>query len=687
MKRKNGRVSSVTIILILIILVLGVVIVGLLLPEKQEGVFKQVENYKELERIYEGETDSSNTLITKLLTLPMSIIYDIEMGYSYDYGITEGTTNSAIGSIDSVIKDDSLTVTPDSSSSSDSKDYSTTNIQVENVDEADVTKTDGDYIYSLSEDMIIITDVRSVEESKVIAKFTMKNDGIPQELLLAGNKLVVIGQSNYDSSSLVFYSSYYSTKYTNIEVFDISNKENPKSVKALRIKQPYYTCRAIDEKVYVLSSGYLKENSNDEIDISYTEDSVEKDILFNNMYYMQDMSTRNQTIVTGIDLENLSKSAEVKSYFIDLDNAYVSENSIYITEENYNYDDDNIPVKWLFGFGGIPGLFTRMADMDYNYNYKTTIYKFSMDGTIVDFVAKTEDNGRTINQFSMDEYQGNLRVAMYDNDGTRINIYDSNLKRIGQSESLAKGEKMYSSRFIGERAYLVTYKTIDPLFVVDLRDVTNPEVLGELKIPGYSTYLHPYDENHIIGIGMETKETINRYTDGSIMSTSASIVGMKMALFDVTDVSNPKQISTTVIGNSRTTSAILTNHKALLFSKEKNLIAIPVNNYSSDFEVSTSSEDINTIISAYKSKEENYIAEGYEVYNIDLDNGFVKKGTITHELGSDNSGYSYRTLTHLLRGLYIEDNLYTISERMIKINNLDTLEELKEIKISDDLEN
>jgi len=275
---------------------------------------------------------------------------------------------------------------------------------------------------------------------------------------------------------------------------------------------------------------------------------------------------------------------------------------------------------------------------------------------------------------------------MYDSDGTRINIYDSNLNKIGETDSLAKGEKMYSSRFIGDRAYLVTYKTIDPLFVVDLSDATNPKVLGELKIPGYSTYLHPYDENHIIGIGMETKETITRDVSGKVIGTSASIVGMKMALFDVTDVSNPKQVSSTIIGNSRTTSAILTNHKALLFSKEKKLIAIPVNNYSSDFEVSSSSENMDSIIYAYKNKEKNYIAEGYEVYNIDLDNGFVKKGTITHELGTGSSKYSYRTLTHLLRGMYIEDNIYTVSERMIKINKLDTLELLREVNIFDALE-
>lgn len=693
MKRKEGRISAVTVALCLVILILAIVILKLVLPDSNAQEFKQIKNYKELERIYEGETESSKTLITKLLTLPMSIIYDIDIGTgivddSYDslgsISSSVGSISNATNSLESTLKGDSANVS--SGTTSESKDYSTTNVQVENVDEADVTKTDGNYIYSLADYNIVITDVRDTENAKVVSKFFMENYSIPQEILLYGNKLVAIGQEDNSASSVGLYYNYYSKYNTVVEVFDISDKENPISIKQLTLKQPYYTSRAIGEKVYILSSGYLRENSNDKVDISYEEDNFQKEIKLNNMYYMEDFETRNQTIIAGLDLNNISKEADIKSYFIDLDNAYVSEDNIYIAEQDYEYDNNDVPVKWLFGFGGVPGLFSKVEDMDYDYDYKTNIYKFSINGTNVEFVAKTKDDGQTINQFSMDEYNGNLRVAMYDSEGTRINIYDSSLNKIGASESLAEGEKMYSSRFIGNRAYLVTYKTIDPLFVIDLSDERNPKVLGELKIPGYSTYLHPYDDNHIIGIGMETKETINRRADGTVSGISASIVGMKMALFDVTDVSRPKQISMTVIGDSRTTSAILTNHKALLFSKEKNLIAIPVNNYSTDFEVSSSSENIDTLIEAYKNKETNYIAEGYEVYNIDLEDGFVKKGTITHELGSKGSGYSYRTVTHLLRGMYIEDNLYTVSERMIKINKLDTLEMIKEIDVFNALE-
>ena len=168
---------------------------------------------------------------------------------------------------------------------------------------------------------------------------------------------------------------------------------------------------------------------------------------------------------------------------------------------------------------------------------------------------------------------------------------------------------------------------------MDLSNETKPKVLGKLKIPGYSTYLHPYDENHIIGIGMETKEIINRNSNGKVISTTAKVVGMKMALFDVSNVNSPVQISSVVIGDSRTTSAILTNPKALLFSKEKSLIAIPVNNYSQDFEV-TSSNNYETMINNYTKYGKPYNAEGYFVYNINVQDGFKLKGVTTSIISS-----------------------------------------------------
>ena len=403
---------------------------------------------------------------------------------------------------------------------------------------------------------------------------------------------------------------------------------------------------------------------------------------YKNIKRIKDIDTTDQTILSMLDLNNINKTVKVNSYLMNVENAYVSENNIYLLEEKYDGSYSNPKISSIFGLKGILGAFED-DDEEYDYGRYTYIYKFNLldDGSI-QYDKKAKEKGQTINQFSIDEYEGNLRVALYNSEGSRIVIFNDEMKKIGETEKLAEGEKMYSSRFLGDRAYLVTYKTIDPLFVIDLSNPEKPQVLGELKIPGYSTYLHPYDENHLIGIGMQTEEKVNRDSSGRVRSTTATITGMKMALFDVTDVNNPIQISDTIIGDRRTTSAILTNHKALLFSKEKELLAIPVNNYTEDFEIESSSDEYESIVNSYTNYRKEYVSEGYFVYNINLTDGFTLKGTITHD--KTKSKYSYYNTSRLLRGLYIDDNLYTVSEDYIKVNSLDDLQEISQLKIKED---
>lgn len=557
------------------------------------------------------------------------------------------------------------------------KEYSTTNIQVENVDEADITKTDGNYIYSLSENEVIITDVKDPTQIKIIARISSKNSNtIPEDLILYQDKLIIIYENVKSTSSYYYYNNKNNTI---VSVYDISDKENIKEIKNYELEQPYYTSRCIDGKLYVISSGMLKKE-NDEIVTYYKEDEQQIDPGYSNIKKIKNLNTKSQTILSMFDLNNTKSSVKVNSYLMNVENAYISENNIYLLDERYQgYKEPKISS--IFGFKGILGAFDY--DYDGEEGYYTDIYKFNLleDGSIK-YNKKAKEKGRTINQFSIDEYEGNLRTALYNEEGSRIVIFDNNMKKIGETEKLAEGENMYSSRFMGNKAYLVTYKTVDPLFVIDLSNPKNPKTLGELKIPGYSTYLHPYDENHIIGIGMQTEEKIRRDAKGKVLSTSAVITGMKMALFDVTDVENPIQISDTIIGDRRTTSAILTNHKALLFSKEKQLLAIPVNNYSENFEIENTSNTYSSIISSYTNYNKEYISEGYFVYNINLTDGFKLKGTITHE--KTKSKYSYYNVSRLLRGLYIDDNLYTVSEDYIKVNQLEDLKEINSLKVKED---
>lgn len=637
-----------------------------ILNKKEQNEIIQITSTEELEKIYERKT-SEETIFSTMLKLPFSLFEYTPRYYTTNYDWEIGTDDGLKLSPN----DFSGATTTDWAKSETTKEYSTTNIQVENVDEADVTKTDGDYIYSLSENQVIITDVKKPEEIKVVAKISENSNKVPEDLILYNNKLTVI----YEELKTA---SYNNKNITYVAIYDISTPEKPKKIKNYELEQPYYTSRCIDGKLYVISSGTLKKEK-DKIVTYYYEDGQQIDKGVKNINKIKDLNTNYQTILSNVDLNNIENKVNVNSYLMNINNCYVSENNIYLINEKYKREKPQLTD--IFGLKGLLGI----SDYDYNREengYYTEIYKFNLleDGNIK-FAKKALEKGTTINQFSIDEYKNNLRVALQDsNNGTKIVILDENMEKIGETTNLAKGEKMYSSRFLGEKAYLVTYKTIDPLFVVDLSNPQAPEVLGELKIPGYSTYLHPYDENHIIGIGMQTEEKVNRNSSGKVISTTATITGMKMALFDVTDVQNPIQISDTIIGDRRTTSSILTNHKALLFSKEKQIIAIPVNNYQEDFSVTSYNDNYSTMINSYKSYPKEYISEGYFVYNINLTDGFKLKGTITHDKNQKKNRYTLET--RLLRGLYIENNLYTISEDYIKVNKMEDLQEISQLEIN-----
>ena len=592
-------------------------------------------------------------LFEKILMLPFSVFYNDS--YIYDVQPQWGDVN--------VVDEDASGVVYSTDSVS-SKDYSKTNIQVQGVDEADIVKTDGDYIYSLSNNDVVITNVKDPANIKVESKI---NEKIPEDLILYKDKLVIISTNNGHD---------YGENNTIVSIYDISDKANPKKIKSFELYEPYYTTRCIDNKLYVFSSGYLREK-NDKVVRDYKEDNKVKELSLNKIKYLKDSPDNIQTLIAEVDLNDLDKEIDLNSYLIDISNGYISENNIYLINEEYNHNENVKP----FDLFGPKGIFVVFEDFEFSYDEVTTIYKFNINKDKgVSYSTKTDIDGSTINQYSMDEKDGNLRIALDSSEGSRIAILDDKLHLLGETENVAPDEEMRATRFVGDKAYLVTYETTDPLFVVDLSNVKDPKILGELKIPGYSTYLHPYDDTHLIGIGVETEEIINRDEFGEVISSRSIVTGMKMSLFDVSDVNNPKQLAQTTIGDSRTVSAVLTNPKALLFSKEKELIAIPVNNYQEDFSIEDY-EDGDDITEAFVDYNKPYISEGYFVYNINLEDGFKLKGVINHEKSELTR---YNRNSKLLRGLYIEDDLFTVSEEAIKVNKLDNLDEISKLSLKGD---
>jgi uncharacterized secreted protein with C-terminal beta-propeller domain len=287
----------------------------------------------------------------------------------------------------------------------------------------------------------------------------------------------------------------------------------------------------------------------------------------------------------------------------------------------------------------------------------TVIHKITIgDGTIT-YVARGEVPGSLNNQFSMDEYRDNLRVAttsnVYTSRGSyeynNVFVLDAGMKTIGELTHIAEQERIYSTRFMGDRLYMVTFKRVDPFFVIDLSNPSKPKILGKLKIPGYSDYLHPYDGNTIIGLGKETSTN-----DWGGVSTQ----GLKLALFDVSDVEKPKQVGKVEIGDAGSDSAALYDHKAFLFSKEKNLLVIPAR-------VVVNQGTMMADSGKYTGPQVWY---GAYVFGVDPKTGFVLKGTIEHGSQDENYYWYGNSINEVKRSLYIGDVLYTLSSAKILAN-------------------
>ena len=653
-----------------------------MMQENEKENFRLVKNEKEYSKMIEEGLSSSKSkfkhVMFNILTLPASALegsYYYDYDYNYDYGFKGGVmiesavdgamfdtvTNSAASSLGASSKGQSA-----SQETGGTRDYSTTNIQVKNVDEADRIKTDGEYIYTINNESVNVINANDINNPVYTKKIITQNDSYPEDIFITDDKLIIIGRASSSNATSTF-----------IEVHE--KKDDYKLLKSYTIEGSYYTSRIIDNRLVLTTESRIKSGV---MPLYKIGDSI-LEVDFNKMYINNRFYDRSVVFVGSLNLNDL-ENLNVYGVASSVDNMYVSEDHVYLINTYYgNGERDYSDILGILGPKGIFGI----DDIDlYDYSQRTKILKLKLEeNNEIKLTKHTDLEGKTLNQFSFDEKDGYLRMAMDstgdDENASSVVILDENLKEVGRVENIAAGERIYSARFIGDKLYLVTYKTMDPLFVIDLSDVKNPKVLGELKIPGYSIYLHPYDENHIIGIGVETKENIRYDAFGRVISESSQTLGLKMAIFDVSDVSSPKEISNVIIGNSRTTSNILSNHKALLFSKEKEIIAIPISQMkgTSEINYSYNAENINSIINAYNNNSKGEVTNnGFAVYNINLEDGITLKGNVYHE-NVKNSWYSYSNIP--VRGLYIEDNLFTVSDDYIKVNNINTLEEIAKVNM------
>jgi len=444
--------------------------------------------------------------------------------------------------------------------------HSTTNIQVEGVDEADSVKTDGEYIYIASWETVSIVKAYPVDEMTNVSRITMR-----EALGLDANYSVWINGIYIVPGSLVVVASvsgpYYYYNYSLLQpwvwrapeersviaVFDLTIIESPALVASVGVSGYPITSRMTAGTIYVIAQHYIWRYQEDLMKPKVWEGNDSSEMTATKVHYDPE-SKESASFINILALELGGLESNYTSILAGYaSTVYVSESAIYLTFQKWASD-----VVWAMD-DTTKSSAPVATSVD---SITTTIYKVKFEGLKMLATARGDVPGLLLNQFSLDEKDGNLRVATtfsWSNQRNAVYILDEQLKVTGALEDLAPDERIFSCRFMGDTLYLVTFRQVDPLFVIDLSDPTSPRVVGELKVPGFSSYLHPIDAEHLLGIGME---------NGSV----------KLSLFDVSSPDLPTEVDTLILPGWSTSEA-LWDHKAVLYDPETHTLVLPITTY------------------------------------------------------------------------------------------------------------
>lgn len=527
-----------------------------------------------------------------------------------------------------------------SSASGGGPDYSQTNQQVAGVDEADQVKTDGDYLYEvLNGEGLIITDIRNPKDMVHASKVDFTDGFYANELYVDQNKVVLIGGQNLNAPTSNTDSKMMEDRMMSmqqlsvIRVYDVTDRTNPKLIRETGAEGYVIGTRKIGPYVYMITNNqpFLWYDhpapAEDQLLPKVYDSAIEQKVqslALDKISILPGAMEPSYSIITTLDIESGEKGGvNTKAYLGSGEQLYMSADHLYLTSTNYQDQHQNT----------------------------SEVYKFALDKTQVNFLQIAQLKGTILNQFSMDEHNGYFRTVttegnLWDERNKAKNhlfILDENMKQVGSVENLAVNERIYSARFLGDKAYMVTFRETDPLFVMDVADPNNPKVLGELKIPGFSNYLHPLDEGHLIGFGYETIAKKNPQGGEPIIQTG----GMKISLFDVTDFANPKETDTEIIGGQGTYSSVQDDHHALFIHPSRNLYGFPVSIYQQ-------SEREGGVVDLQSS--------GAMIYEITVEKGIVQAADLTQRMTNDYMDWE----KEIRRLLYSGDTVYTISPNEVR---------------------
>lgn len=471
-------------------------------------------------------------------------------------------------------KDESADMDLSEGSKEGGKDYSTTNLQMEGVDESDIAKIDGSYIYTVEDKYIVITDIRDGKLEEV-TRFLPKDCGAADrvmEIYVDGDQLILVVQGyetslgesskagsdkeNSDKESSdeeiavsdasedsAFCYKMNGKSTTQIQVYSIVDRRNPEFEGRL-IQDGYYnTSRKIGDVVYLFTQYHMTSDVVGYVEKEYTSviPKVNGEKVAAGEIYLPESSGESGILVSSLDVNKPDKVLDSKLVISGYAQTYISKDALYLYEEDY----DGAMI--------------------------TNIAKFALDEGRISGVAAAAVSGYVRDTFAINASDGYLRVLTTDysteDEVNALYILDENMKLTGQLTGIAPGEEIYAARFMGNTGYFVTYRNTDPLFTVDLSDPAKPEIIGELKVTGFSEYLHFWDDTHLLGIGYESDEN------------TGNIENIKLSMFNI---ENPGEVTeeAKLVLKDVDYSEALYDYKSVIISKDKNLIGLVCEDYS-----------------------------------------------------------------------------------------------------------
>lgn len=539
----------------------------------------------------------------------------------YENAIAEETTLDAAADTGAGAMAKSAAINESGSSS-----HSSTNVQEQGVDEGDLVKTDGSFIYILrrSGSLVIVrpSQGKNMEEA---ARIQLEPNENPREMYVNGTTLSIIATEYYsemDTSDPNVIASHSGTR-TLLHTYDISNPEKPVLTGTVTQDGSYSQSRRQGDYLYLFSQ------FTPEIQDTYAASRIipgtsSGSLQASDIYLPEHLTCSSYLVVSSVDLNNPAEIFQQKAVVSVPSTFYVSQESIYIANENWN------------------GPETRTELLKLSYR----------DGMIAGSAAGTLE-GYLNNSFSLNEYNGYLRAVTtsYDENYDESNglyILDEELKPVGAIRDLAPDETIRSARFLGNTGYFVTFRQTDPLFSVDLSDPSNPRILGDLKVTGFSSYLHFYSDTLLLGLGYEADPDTGIQT------------GLKLSMFDISDPSNVTEVSRLVL-DGITWCEALDNYKAILIDPEKNLFGFACDNRYLLFSYKEGTGFVKEFI--------------YDFYNEIIDEGLEAQEqtqTLQEETTAESEAFSGTASTTVqpffvsqddaseTRGLYIDDTLYLV---------------------------